>query len=76
MSDSTDRFRPHLLSSALDAQSTHRSPQDDENGYDAGKKVKGRKRHFLLRCKKDLAGARSTRRTLPPLLCESSASAN
>jgi transposase len=32
----------------LDAQSTRRSPQGGENGYDAGKKVKGRKRHLLV----------------------------
>lgn len=32
----------------LDAQSTRSSPQGGEGGYDAGKKVKGRKRHLLV----------------------------
>ncbi|MBB3192514.1 IS5 family transposase [Halomonas cerina] len=32
----------------LDAQSTRHSPQGGESGYDAGKKVKGRKRHVLV----------------------------
>lgn len=32
---------------ALDAQSTRHSPQGGASGYDAGKKVKGRKRHVL-----------------------------
>lgn len=32
----------------LDAQSTRSSPQGGEHGYDAGKKVKGRKRHILV----------------------------
>ncbi|WP_430886834.1 transposase [Halomonas llamarensis] len=32
----------------LDAQSTRHSPQGSESGYDAGKKVKGRKRHILV----------------------------
>lgn len=32
----------------LDAQSTRGSPQGGENGYDAGKKVKGRKRHLVV----------------------------
>lgn len=32
---------------ALDTQSTRHSPQGGPSGYDAGKKVKGRKRHIL-----------------------------
>jgi len=32
----------------IDAQSTRGSPQGGENGYDAGKKVKGRKRHLVV----------------------------
>ncbi len=32
----------------LDAQSTRGSPQGGDNGYDAGKKVKGRKRHLVV----------------------------
>jgi len=32
----------------LDAQSTRGSPQGGETGYDAGKKVKGRKRHLVV----------------------------
>lgn len=32
----------------LDAQSTRSSPQGGEQGYDAGKKVKGRKRHLVV----------------------------
>lgn len=32
----------------LDAQSTRASPQGGEIGYDAGKKVKGRKRHLVV----------------------------
>ena len=32
----------------LDAQSTRGSPQGGESGYDAGKKVKGRKRHLVV----------------------------
>ncbi len=32
----------------LGAQSTRSSPQGGEHGYDAGKKVKGRKRHLLV----------------------------
>lgn len=31
----------------LDAQSTRSSPQGGDSGYDAGKKVKGRKRHIV-----------------------------
>lgn len=32
----------------IDAQSTRGSPQGGETGYDAGKKVKGRKRHVVV----------------------------
>jgi len=32
----------------LDAQSTRSSPQGGDTGYDAGKKVKGRKRHVVV----------------------------
>ncbi|MCP5320951.1 MAG: IS5 family transposase [Pseudomonadales bacterium] len=32
----------------LDAQSTRSSPQGGETGYDAGKKIKGRKRHLVV----------------------------
>jgi len=32
----------------LDAQATRGSPQGGDNGYDAGKKVKGRKRHLVV----------------------------
>jgi len=32
----------------LDAQSTRGSPQGGDNGFDAGKKVKGRKRHLVV----------------------------
>ena len=32
----------------IDAQSTRSSPQGGEQGYDAGKKVKGRKRHLVV----------------------------
>lgn len=32
----------------LDAQSTRSSPQGGEHGYDAGKKVRGRKRHLVV----------------------------
>jgi transposase len=32
----------------LDAQSTRTSPQGGEHGFDAGKKVKGRKRHLVV----------------------------
>lgn len=33
---------------AIDSQSVKTSPQGGDKGYDAGKKVKGRKRHILL----------------------------
>jgi len=32
----------------IDAQSNRASPQGGECGYDAGKKVKGRKRHVVV----------------------------
>jgi transposase len=32
----------------LDAQSTRSSPQGGDSGYDAGKKIKGRKRHLMV----------------------------
>ncbi|RJS93595.1 transposase [Salinisphaera sp. Q1T1-3] len=32
----------------MDAQSTRGSPQGGDTGYDAGKKVKGRKRHVVV----------------------------
>lgn len=34
--------------SVIDAQSTRGSPQGGDTGYDAGKKVKGRKRHVVV----------------------------
>jgi transposase len=53
-----DRLRAHWrvregrvsapTAAVLDAQSTRGSPQGGDTGYDAGKKVKGRKRHLLV----------------------------
>lgn len=53
-----DRLRAHWreregraigpTAAVLDAQSTRSSPQGGESGYDAGKKVKGRKRHLVV----------------------------
>jgi putative transposase len=45
-----ERLGKHALPSAaiLDSQSTRISPQGGASGYDAGKKVKGRKRHLLV----------------------------
>lgn len=45
-----ERLGKHARPSAaiLDSQSTRISPQAGESGYDAGKKVKGRKRHLLV----------------------------
>ena len=45
-----ERLGRHAQPSAavLDAQSTRNSPQGGESGFDAGKKVKGRKRHLLV----------------------------
>lgn len=39
---------PMPSAAILDAQSTRHSPQGGTSGYDAGKKVKGRKRHVLV----------------------------
>jgi transposase len=39
---------PMPSAAVLDAQSTRSSPQGGTSGYDAGKKVKGRKRHVLV----------------------------
>lgn len=45
-----ERLGKHAVPTAaiLDSQSTRISPQGGESGYDAGKKVKGRKRHLLV----------------------------
>lgn len=45
-----ERLGKHAAPTAaiLDSQSTRISPQGGESGYDAGKKVKGRKRHLLV----------------------------
>lgn len=53
-----DRLRSHWreregraaepTAAVLDAQSTRGSPQGGDSGYDAGKKVKGRKRHLVV----------------------------
>jgi len=45
-----ERLGKHARPSAaiLDSQSTRISPQGGESGYDAGKKVKGRKRHLVV----------------------------
>lgn len=45
-----ERMGKHAAPTAaiLDSQSTRISPQGGESGYDAGKKVKGRKRHLLV----------------------------
>ena len=40
--------RDEPTAAVLDAQSTRSSPQGGERGYDAGKKVKGRKRHLIV----------------------------
>lgn len=39
---------PAPTASVIDAQSTRGSPQGGDTGYDAGKKVKGRKRHVVV----------------------------
>ena len=39
---------PQPSAAVLDSQSTRLSPQGGECGFDAGKKVKGRKRHLLV----------------------------
>jgi putative transposase len=38
----------HSDTTIIDSQSTRSSPQGGEHGYDAGKKVKGRKRHIVV----------------------------
>jgi transposase len=45
-----ERLGKHAVPTAAipDSQSTRISPQGGESGYDAGKKVKGRKRHLLV----------------------------
>lgn len=45
-----ERLGRHAQPSAavLDAQSTRTSPQGGDSGFDAGKKVKGRKRHLIV----------------------------
>jgi transposase len=40
--------RTQPSAAVLDAQSTRISPQGGESGFDAGKKVKGRKRHLVV----------------------------
>ena len=39
---------PDPTAAVIDAQSTRGSAQGGDNGYDAGKKVKGRKRHLVV----------------------------
>ena len=39
---------PEPTAAVLDAQSTRNSPQGGPSGYDAGKKVKGRKRNLVV----------------------------
>lgn len=39
---------PSPTTAIIDAQSTRTSPQGGTSGYDAGKKVKGRKRHLVV----------------------------
>jgi transposase len=39
---------PQPTTAVIDSQSTRSSPQGGEQGYDAGKKVKGRKRHLVV----------------------------
>ena len=39
---------PEPTAAIIDAQSTRNSPQGGDTGFDAGKKVKGRKRHLVV----------------------------
>jgi len=43
-----EQRRAEPTAAVIDAQSTRGSPQGGETGYDAGKKVKGRKRHLIV----------------------------
>ena len=45
---SREERAPEPTAAVLDAQSTRSSPQGDPSGYDAGKKVKGRKRTLVV----------------------------
>ena len=43
-----ERLAVQPTAAVLDSQSTRSSPQGGENGFDAGKKVNGRKRHLIV----------------------------
>ena len=43
-----ERRAEEPTAAVLDSQSTRGSPQGGDNGFDAGKKVKGRKRHLVV----------------------------
>ncbi len=43
-----DERKPHPSAAIIDSQSVKSSETSDERGYDAGKKIKGRKRHILV----------------------------
>jgi transposase len=43
-----ERRAQEPTAAVLDSQSTRGSPQGGDNGFDAGKKVKGRKRHLVV----------------------------
>ena len=45
---SREERAPEPTAAVLDAQSTRSSPQGGPSGYDAGKKVKGRKRNLVV----------------------------
>ena len=45
---SREEREPEPTAAVLDAQSTRSSPQGGPSGYDAGKKVKGRKRNLVV----------------------------